>query len=75
MGVSSSAAIEVATMMNLLAEVPNATPSAMDVARMCQIVENEVVGAPCGIMDQVTSCVGEASRAASCWERWSTRKG
>jgi galactokinase len=61
-GVSSSAAIEVATMMNLLAEVPNATPSAMDVAAMCQIVENEVVGAPCGIMDQVTSCVGEAGK-------------
>jgi L-arabinokinase len=58
-GVSSSAAIEVAAMMNLIADVPS-RPAAMDVARMCQIVENEVVGAPCGIMDQVTSCLGEA---------------
>ena len=61
-GVSSSAAVEVATMMNVLAETPGATPGPMDVARMCQIVENEVVGAPCGIMDQVTSCVGEAGK-------------
>ena len=27
---------------------------------MCKSVENRVVGAPCGIMDQVTSCLGEA---------------
>jgi L-arabinokinase len=26
---------------------------------MCQQVENRIVGAPCGIMDQVTSCLGE----------------
>jgi L-arabinokinase len=32
----------------------------MKIAALCQQVENRVVGAPCGIMDQVTSCAGEA---------------
>ncbi len=69
-GVSSSAAIEVATMMNLLdhfgidRQGHLSDPAAlgvppMRVAAMCQRVENEVVGAPCGIMDQVTSCYGD----------------
>ncbi|MCS7032626.1 MAG: hypothetical protein NZ561_01375, partial [Phycisphaerae bacterium] len=31
----------------------------MRVAALCQRVENQVVGAPCGIMDQVTSCYGK----------------
>lgn len=55
-GVSSSAAIEVAMMMNLLGDDRRVPP--MQVAAMCQRVENQVVGAPCGIMDQVTSCYG-----------------
>src|SRR5439155_17731623 len=57
---SSSAAIEVATMMNLLDHF-GLTPrvDAMQVAAMCQRVENHVVGAPCGIMDQVTSVCGQ----------------
>ena len=60
-GVSSSAAIEVATMVNLLAHlglVDRLDP--MAVAALCQRAENEVVGAPCGIMDQVTACYGSA---------------
>lgn len=32
----------------------------MRIAAMCQRVENHIVGAPCGIMDQVTSCYGQA---------------
>lgn len=79
-GVSSSAAIEVATMMNLVGaidcELRNANRElrtqtddqstirnsqfAMKLAAMCQRVENQIVGAPCGIMDQVTSCYGQA---------------
>jgi L-arabinokinase len=60
-GVSSSAAIEVATMMNLLDHFKlRGRTSAMEVAAMCQQVENRIVGAPCGIMDQATSCAGEA---------------
>lgn len=31
----------------------------MTLAAACQVVENRVVGAPCGVMDQVTSCLGE----------------
>ena len=59
-GVSSSAAIEVATMMNLVDhfEVRNRIDP-MQMSQLCQQVENRVVGAPCGIMDQVTSCLGE----------------
>jgi L-arabinokinase len=60
-GVSSSAAIEVATMMNLVEHLGlKDRVDPMKVSAMCQSVENRVVGAPCGIMDQVTSCFGEA---------------
>ncbi len=56
-GVSSSAALEVAT-MHALCEAAGVQPSDMTLAAWCQRVENEVVGAPCGIMDQVTSALG-----------------
>jgi len=60
-GVSSSAAIEVATMMNLIDHFSlRDRIDAMQLSALCQRVENEVVGAPCGIMDQVTSCYGQA---------------
>jgi L-arabinokinase len=61
-GVSSSAAIEVATMMNLIDHfgISRRNVDPMRVASMCQQVENRIVGAPCGLMDQVTSCAGEA---------------
>jgi galactokinase len=60
-GVSSSAAIEVAVMQAVAA----AFGVAMDARRMallCQKVENLIVGAPCGVMDQMTACCGEAHR-------------
>lgn len=62
-GVSSSAAIEVATMM-ALADHFGLRDSAIDpmqMASLCQQVENRIVGAPCGIMDQVTSVAGETN--------------
>jgi L-arabinokinase len=60
-GVSSSAAIEVAAMMNFLDHfLIRGKVDALQTASMCQEVENRVVGAPCGIMDQVSSCAGEA---------------
>jgi galactokinase len=60
-GVSSSAAIEVATMMNLIEHFNvRDRVDPMKVSAMCQHVENHVVGAPCGIMDQASSCYGEA---------------
>lgn len=52
-GVSSSAAIEVATARAFGVSMPP-----LDVARWCQEAENEVVGAPCGVMDQVVVSVG-----------------
>ncbi|MGA2233370.1 MAG: galactokinase family protein, partial [Tepidisphaeraceae bacterium] len=59
-GVSSSAAIEVATMMNLCGHLGllDGRVEAIQAAAMCQEVENRIVGAPCGIMDQVASCCG-----------------
>ncbi len=56
-GVSSSAAIEVAT-MHALNAAAGIQPSDLTLAAWCQRVENTVVGAPCGIMDQVTSALG-----------------
>jgi L-arabinokinase len=60
-GVSSSAALEVATMMAAAAAC-DVTLSPVDIALACQRVENVVVGAPCGIMDQMTSACGEANK-------------
>ncbi|HEX3359197.1 MAG TPA: hypothetical protein VHS31_19615 [Tepidisphaeraceae bacterium] len=61
-GISSSAAVEVATMMNLIDHFGiRDRVDPMKVAAMCQHVENHVCGAPCGIMDQATSCAGEAN--------------
>ncbi|MDW3216353.1 MAG: galactokinase [Ilumatobacteraceae bacterium] len=51
---SSSAAIEVATITAMLART-GTTWSPIDVARLGQRVENEVVGIPSGIMDQFIS--------------------
>ncbi len=56
-GVSSSAALEVAT-MQAVADLVGSTPDGAELARLCQMAENFVVGAPCGIMDQMTSALG-----------------
>jgi galactokinase len=58
-GVSSSAALEVATMQALVGLLGLSLPG-LELARLCQMVENHVVGAPCGIMDQITSALGHA---------------
>jgi galactokinase len=56
-GLSSSASLEVAS-MSALSGVLDAPLDGMEAARLSQIVENRVVGAPCGIMDQVTCSLG-----------------
>ncbi len=56
-GVSSSAAIEVA-MMQALGVSRGLSLDGVSVARLAQIAENKVVGAPCGIMDQMASALG-----------------
>ena len=63
-GVSSSAALEVAT-MNAVAEAFEIAVEPLDIALLCQKVENLVVGAPCGIMDQVTVLRGEQGHLLS----------
>ena len=61
-GLSSSAAIEVATGFALLdqSELPI---DLKNLAQVCQKAENEFVGAHVGIMDQFVSCHGRASHA------------
>ncbi len=63
-GVSSSAALEVAVMMAVGAAF-NLDLDPHELADLCQKVENLVVGAPCGIMDQMTSVFGEENRLLS----------
>ncbi|MEZ4727720.1 MAG: galactokinase family protein [Caldilineaceae bacterium] len=58
-GVSSSAAIEVAV-MSAIAAAYDIAIAGRDLAILCQMVENLVVGAPCGVMDQMTAACGEA---------------
>ena len=63
-GVSSSAALEVAT-MSAVAAAFGIEVSARETALLCQKVENLVVGAPCGVMDQMTAACGEANHLLS----------
>ena len=56
-GVSSSASLEVAVMQALIA-LSGYSLDERDLALLCQKVENEVVGAPCGIMDQFSVVSG-----------------
>jgi L-arabinokinase len=60
-GVSSSAALEVAA-MQAIAAAYGVTLDGRELALLCQLVENRVVGAPCGVMDQMTSACGEQDR-------------
>ena len=58
-GVASSAALEVAA-MSAVERAYGLSLEDMRFARLCQLVEHRVVGAPCGIMDQVTCTLGRA---------------
>src|SRR6185503_4555808 len=60
-GVSSSAALEVATMSAVVAAF-DLEVKPRELALLCQLVENLVVGAPCGVMDQMTSACGEENQ-------------
>lgn len=60
-GVSSSAALEVAVMQSLGALL-GVELSARECALLSQIVENRVVGAACGVMDQMTAACGEENK-------------
>ena len=60
-GVSSSAALEVATMQAMSAAY-GLDLDPREMAFLCQKVENLVACAPCGVMDQMTSACGETDK-------------
>jgi galactokinase len=61
-GLSSSAAIECATALAVTALSGIRLPLA-DLARLAQRAENDFVGVPCGMMDQMASMLAQAGRA------------
>jgi len=61
-GLSSSAAVEVATAAALRAMNGISIPD-VDLVKLCQRAENNFVGMKCGIMDQFISCLGRAGSA------------
>ena len=61
-GLSSSAAIEVASALALMS-LDGAQLPLPEVAKLCQRTENLFIGARVGIMDQFVSCLGKAGHA------------
>ena len=61
-GLSSSAALEVASAFALLALSGSNLPRS-DIAQLCRKAENNFVGARVGIMDQFVSCTGRSGHA------------
>jgi galactokinase len=61
-GLSSSAAIEVASALALLSLGKTQLPLP-EIAKLCRQAENNFVGARVGIMDQFVSCMGKAGHA------------
>jgi L-arabinokinase len=59
MGVSSSAALEVAT-LRALERLAGCSFTGTSLPRLAQRAENDVVGAPCGLMDQLASAHGRS---------------
>lgn len=66
-GLSSSAALEVASALALGAAdgnpAPGNTAEAVELARSCQRAEHAAVGVPSGIMDQLSICAGREGHA------------
>ena len=60
-GVSSSAALEVAT-MNALNQFYKLSLEKEELAVLAQMAENLVAGAPCGLMDQLSSHLGKKNK-------------
>lgn len=60
-GLSSSAAIEVATAYALVGN-SGGLIDRLGLARLCQRAENDFVGMECGLMDQFISCFGQAGK-------------
>ena len=62
-GLSSSAALEVALCLALLAVSDQPEPDRLELARICSRIENDWVGARTGLLDQIASLFGERDRA------------
>ena len=62
-GLSSSAALEVALALALLAHAGLPEPDRRDLARLCSRVENDWAGAETGLLDQMASLFGRAGHA------------
>jgi len=61
-GLSSSAAVEVATAL-AAASLLGRGPEGADLASLCRRAEHRAAGVPCGIMDQLASVLGRAGHA------------
>ncbi len=61
-GLSSSASVEVASALALLA-ISGQTLPAAEIATLCRDAENQYVGSPCGIMDQFVIVGAKAGHA------------
>ena len=61
-GLSSSAALEVATAL-LLQKMFGFTLDRLQMAKLCRRAENEFVGVKCGLLDQASSSFGKAGHA------------
>jgi galactokinase len=62
-GLSSSAALEVALALALLAQAGASVPGPLALARLCRRVENDWVGAQSGLLDQLASICAEPEHA------------
>ena len=62
-GLSSSAALETALCLSLIALGGAAEPDRRELARLCSRVENDWVGAKTGLLDQLASLLGEKGHA------------
>jgi galactokinase len=62
-GLSSSAALEIALTLALIALSDAPEPDRIELAKICSKVENDWVGAQTGLLDQIASLFGEQDRA------------
>ena len=62
-GLSSSAALEVALVLALLAVSGEPEPDRIELAKLCSRIENEWVGAQTGLLDQIASLCGRGKCA------------
>jgi galactokinase len=62
-GLSSSAALEVALTLALIALAGAPEPDRIELAKLCSKIENDWVGAQTGLLDQLASLLGEDDHA------------